>query len=127
MLMYEIFPSLDLKISFRPVATELDNYDESGNEQPVVGLKLDWVDWGSPEGFTDQRDGWSGNVPWGTNRPTPAPEYYRNDRSVDARVQCIQYGNEPSTMTIYSCCAMIVEIPRRGAQEAEGSKTGKLA
>jgi hypothetical protein len=97
MLLYEIFRSLDLKVSFRPAVTELHYSNDYGDARPVVGLKLDWVDWG----FTDDDwvqeayDKWTGKLPkeykkiryggWSRRKqqpelqvePIPVPEYVR--------------------------------------------------
>jgi hypothetical protein len=99
MLMYEIFRSLGLKVSFRPAVTELLYSDEHGEARPVVGLKLDWVnDWGFcpddwideeyakwtgkwPKNYKKDRDWWdykndapkAGSPP----QPTPVPDYVR--------------------------------------------------
>lgn len=43
MLLYEIFRSLGLKVSFCPAVTELHYHNNGGDTRPVVGLKLDWV------------------------------------------------------------------------------------
>lgn len=40
-LMYEIFRSLGLKISFRSAVTDPHYYDSNGEARLVIGLKLD--------------------------------------------------------------------------------------
>lgn len=96
MLVYEIFRSLGLKVSFRPAVTELHYYSENGDARPVVGLKLDWVDWDfTPDDWIeDEYDKWTGKLPkdytrpwrwsWNSNqqpepepKPIPVPEYVR--------------------------------------------------
>jgi hypothetical protein len=100
MLMYEIFRSLGLKVSFRPVVTDLHYSDEGGDARPVVGLELPWAMWGflDDSELQETYDEWTGKVPgaymkrhrwyWTRDRtrtrqpepepePTPLPEYVR--------------------------------------------------
>ncbi|SPQ20420.1 395e13ec-bd05-4163-82fc-4c0ce8aa25bc [Thermothielavioides terrestris] len=158
MLMYEIFRSLGLKVSFRPVVTDLHYSDEGGDARPVVGLELPWAMWGflDDSELQETYDEWTGKVPgaymkrhrwyWTRDRtrtrqpepepePTPLPEYVRfedihwlNDLGHrEPQISWTAYGNEPSTMTTYSYCALIVEVPPRGSQEAEDGETGQSA
>ncbi|KAK3896757.1 hypothetical protein C8A05DRAFT_20335 [Staphylotrichum tortipilum] len=141
MMMYEIFRSLGLKVSFRPSVTELHYCNGGGDARPVVGLKLDWADWGSipDDWIQEEYDKWTGKAPkeytrcrhwyWNSDRqpeleeePIPVPEYVRfedvhwlNDLGhKEPQISWVAHGNEPTGMTTYSCCAIIVEIPPRG-------------
>lgn len=95
MLMYEIFRSLGLKVSFRPAVTELHYYDESYKAaRPVVGLRLKLTDWGfTPDEYIQEDyEKWTGKVPkdywkrghWDRDsdqepepEPVSVPEYVR--------------------------------------------------
>lgn len=87
MLIYEIFRSLGLKVSFRPAVTELHYSDEGGDARPVVGLELDWTNWEyTPDDWIQEAyDKWTGKVPkeytryrymyWKSDQqPEPEPE-----------------------------------------------------
>ncbi|AEO61173.1 hypothetical protein MYCTH_2311077 [Thermothelomyces thermophilus ATCC 42464] len=147
MLMYEIFRSLGLKVSFRPVVTDLRYYDpETGEDAaPVVGLKLEWTTWRFPrDNVEEEYDKWTGKVYSNRRRyywrsdsesesepePTREPGYIRfedvhwlnNFGHKEPQISWVAHGNEPAGVTTYSCCAIIAEIPSRGSQET-GNKT----
>ncbi|KAL2168770.1 hypothetical protein VTG60DRAFT_6879 [Thermothelomyces hinnuleus] len=152
MLMYEIFRSLGLKVSFRPVVTDLRYYDPATGDDaaPVVGLELEWTTWRYPADDAEEKyDEWTGKVRpgyinrrryyWGSDtdserepEPTPVPGYLHfedvhwlnNIGHKEPQISWIAHGNEPAGVTTYSCCAIIAEIPSRGSQET-GNETGQ--
>jgi hypothetical protein len=85
MVMFETFRSLGLKVSFRPAATDLHYFDDEGYAQPIVGLKLDWVEWGncSDENLEGMYGGWTGEWPGYFDNSSrrvnkqPVPDYVR--------------------------------------------------
>jgi hypothetical protein len=64
MVMYEIFRSLGLKVSFRPAVTDLHYSDNDGDARPVIGLSLGWQDWDfcPDECIEEEYDGWTGKA-----------------------------------------------------------------
>ncbi|KAH6618222.1 hypothetical protein B0J18DRAFT_436860 [Chaetomium sp. MPI-SDFR-AT-0129] len=147
MLMYEIFLSLGLKVHFRPVAHDLHVSDNEGAKPPVVGLDLKrhlWEGQTDDEYLMDHYNRWTGRFPsdfeqnyWGKQKPEPdpVPEYVPFDKvhwlndfgHMEPSISWIAYGNEPSNMITYSCCAIIAEIPPAGKEQdkADEAKGGE--
>ena len=89
MVMYEIFRSLGLKVSFRPAATELHYSYYNGDEaRPVVGHKLDWVEWGycPDERLEGMYERWTGEWPEDYRKP-PGWDYEKNAPIADSQPQ----------------------------------------
>lgn len=109
MLMYEIFRSLGLKVSFRPVVKKLLYYDEIGDARPVIGPDLEWTEWGCIEEYEETYDWWTGKVTDSAeyDETKPRPEYM----SFDAMHWLNDTGHEEMQISWIAVSSMAHPLP----------------
>ncbi|KAL2157888.1 hypothetical protein VTH06DRAFT_4941 [Thermothelomyces fergusii] len=123
MLMYEIFRSLGLKVTVRPVVVDFDNDDSNSEDSDtgpaVVGQKLPWEDWVGmiEDPIMDAYREWAGKGGPGYVS-FKRVHWLNNFGHQEPQLIWVAYGNEASTGISYSCCAIIAEIPPSGSRDA---------
>ncbi|KAK4147384.1 uncharacterized protein C8A04DRAFT_9024 [Dichotomopilus funicola] len=137
MLMYEIFQSLGLEVSFRPVVNDLHFEDGEGEPAPpMVGVEVALEEW---RGTTEDEEvmvqyyRWAGceingyyrgrfsRRPPGDYVPFEEVHWLNDFGHMESQISWTAYGNEPSGTTTYSCCAIVAKIPPSGKAEGKAN------